>query len=500
MLGTVPTSVPQFILLGNWLLEGKFKIKWKELKENKLFWILSSVLLTHVFGLLYTADYKAGWDDVRTKIPLMYLPLVYFTTKPLSKEEFKLVLNCFIVGSLFNVVWCSLYKLFMHQSEQIREVSRFMSHIRLGFLVDLAIVFSLYFSYETENRKLKFGYIISAFVLLFSLFYLGLASGLINLLLLFILFMAYVLLKRKLIFFFSYLIVITGLTYLLVNYLEKFYHDGFEVKSAEVNIQKQKAASGRLNNPNEFTKQIENGYLVCKNVQEYEVIKEWNRREVNDTINLAKGINIDRFFGLLRYLSSKGLVKDSVTVSSLTTDEISLIKKGITNINYTNWNSLKRKVYELMYEYYDYKNNGTINGHSFTMRFFYMQAALIGINDYLPFGIGTGDVKEAMDKSFNKMNIPLDPEWQKRPHNQFITITLANGLHGIVFFLVALIYPMWFLRKELSVLYWIFITSVIISFLFEDTLETQIGLSFYAVFNTLFITQAYFKKKQILAD
>ncbi len=500
MLGTVPTSIPQFILLGNWLLEGKFKIKWQELKENKLFWILSSVFLTHAFGLIYTSNYNSGWDDVRTKIPLMYLPLIYFTSKPFSKKEFNLILNCFIAGSFLNVAWCNIYKLMMHNSEQIRDVSRFMSHIRLGFLVDLAIIFCTYLWYNSKSKRYKYIYSSLVIVFLFSLLYLGLTSGILNLIIVSFLFAAYVLFKRKAIYFFLYLIISAGMYVLLESNLKQFYKNSFEIKQANVNVQKEKAASGRLNNPNEFTKQIENGFLVCKNVQEEEVIKEWNKRMTNDTINLQHGINIGRYFALLRYLSSKGVVKDSLTVNSLSTNELELIKKGITNVNYANWSTLKRRVYELMYEYYDYKNNGTINGHSFTMRFFYLQAAIIAIKEYLPFGTGTGDVKEAMDEAFVKMNVPLDPEWQKRPHNQFITITLSNGLHGIYFFLLSLILPIWYLRKELNGMYWLFILSVVISFLFEDTLETQIGLSFYAIFNTVFITQAYFKKKQILAD
>ena len=82
MLGTVPTSVPQFILLGNWLLEGRFKQKWDLVSKNSIFWVLSSVFLIHVIGLFYTKDLIAGWDDVRTKIPLMYLPLIFFTSNP----------------------------------------------------------------------------------------------------------------------------------------------------------------------------------------------------------------------------------------------------------------------------------------------------------------------------------------------------------------------------------------------------------------------------------
>ena len=92
MMGTVPTSVPQFILLGNWIIEGNFKNKWITLKSNKLFWILSSVFLIHVLGLIYTEDLEAGIRDIKTKMPLMFLPLIFFSSKPLSVKEFHLFL------------------------------------------------------------------------------------------------------------------------------------------------------------------------------------------------------------------------------------------------------------------------------------------------------------------------------------------------------------------------------------------------------------------------
>ena len=86
LFGTVPTSIPQIILLSNWLLEGNFKEKFNTLKANKLFWILSSVFLMHVLGLINTTNIEAGLNDIRIKIPLMLLPLIFFSSKPLDNK------------------------------------------------------------------------------------------------------------------------------------------------------------------------------------------------------------------------------------------------------------------------------------------------------------------------------------------------------------------------------------------------------------------------------
>ena len=44
--------------------------------------------------------------------------------------------------------------------------------------------------------------------------------------------------------------------------------------------------------------------------------------------------------------------------------------------------------------------------------------------------------------------------------------------------------------------FWPYFLVLCISFILEDTLETQAGLSFYAFFYTLFISEAFFKKQQ----
>src|SRR4051812_14219402 len=105
MMGTVPTSVPQFILLGNWLVEGRFAKKWSLLKHNRPFWLLSALFLMHVAGLLWTNDLASGWNDVRTKIPLMFLPLILFSTAPLQVRELQLVIAAFVAGSVVDTAW-----------------------------------------------------------------------------------------------------------------------------------------------------------------------------------------------------------------------------------------------------------------------------------------------------------------------------------------------------------------------------------------------------------
>lgn len=95
MLGSSPTSVAQVLLLTNWVLEGDFLRKWQQLKQNILFWILSSVFFIHLLGMFYSQDFWMAFHDLRTKLPLVLAPLV-FTSRPLKQKELHYVFYSFI--------------------------------------------------------------------------------------------------------------------------------------------------------------------------------------------------------------------------------------------------------------------------------------------------------------------------------------------------------------------------------------------------------------------
>ena len=93
MFGTVPTSIPQIIIAVNLLLEKDFRLKWLRLKPNPFFWILISFFALHIIGMLYTSNITRGLDDLRNKAPLLVLPILFFSTVPLTQKELKLLLD-----------------------------------------------------------------------------------------------------------------------------------------------------------------------------------------------------------------------------------------------------------------------------------------------------------------------------------------------------------------------------------------------------------------------
>jgi O-antigen ligase len=202
----------------------------------------------------------------------------------------------------------------------------------------------------------------------------------------------------------------------------------------------------------------------------------------------------------LRYLASKEFTKDSVGVNSLKNEEINLIENGNTNFKYTINSGLTGKWRELVYEYYSYKRGENPSGHSLTMRLEFWKNASYVIYQNAFFGVGTGDILNSFNVMYNETNSKLDPVWRLRCHNQYLAIGVAFGFLGLFIFLIYLFYPAFKLRKKLHYLYWPFFLIALLSFITEDTLETQSGVTFFIFFQALFLWLASFKETSLIKN
>jgi hypothetical protein len=225
----------------------------------------------------------------------------------------------------------------------------------------------------------------------------------------------------------------------------------------------------------------------------------WNKRsKIKYTDKDLKGNEID--FTLIRFLTSKGVRKDEDAVNALSSQEVAAIERGVVNVNYQNISSIEGRIHEIFWELDLYKTSGDPNGHSITQRFEFWKAALGIIKENVLFGVGTGDIKNAFELEYDKMKSPLIKEWRLRSHNQYLSITVAFGIIGLLWFLITLIYPMILFNKTFDYLYITFFLIAIVSFFTEDTLETQAGVTFFAFFNSFFLFIKRNKKEQITSE
>ena len=101
-------------------------------------------------------------------------------------------------------------------------------------------------------------------------------------------------------------------------------------------------------------------------------------------------------------------------------------------------------------------------------------------------GVGVGDVKSEVVKYYKDDS----SDWASRellPHNQFVFVLAAAGLPGLLWFTFAVLYPLFYYRFWKYNLIMGFNLIMLGSFLFDHTLETQIGVGFYLVFQLMLI-------------
>ncbi|MGQ0828694.1 MAG: O-antigen ligase family protein, partial [Bacteroidota bacterium] len=282
-----------------------------------------------------------------------------------------------------------------------------------------------------------------------------------------------------------------GITAILIGFISLFFFVNSimtEFSKKEIDLSKldKHTSQGNLYEHDLKGKYTENGHYVWIYYCENELEQSWNQRSSIKFHNKdLKGNQLS--FTLVRYLASKGLRKDADALRTLTDEEIKAIERGVVNVNYPDMSSLRGRLHEICWELELYKTSGDPNGHSLTQRFEYWKAALNIIKENTLIGVGTGDVQKAFDVYYEKTNSSLFKEWRLRAHNQYLSIAVAFGIIGLIWFLFSLIYPVIKQKMVFDYLYITFFIIALVSFFTEDTLETQAGVTFYAFLNTFFL-------------
>ena len=483
-------SVAQLFLIGNWIAEGNLKNKIIGFWKNKAAVVLSSLLLLHFIGLLNTSNFADAFLDIRIKIPLFILPLVFSTSPPLPEKIFNSVLKLFVASVLFGTI-VSILVLFdvIHRPiVDIRGISIFISHIRFALLICVAVFVSGYFAFISKTTSGKVFWSAVIIWLFYSLIFMESMTGIFVLITTVLIMAVYkIITSNNKTFKLAALLLSGGLIFTTGFYISKIYHEiNNATETVDFDKMDKQTSHGNAYAYSTTSQLTENGNLLWIYFCESELKDEWNKRsKIKYTENDKKGNPVS--YTLVRFLTSKGWRKDGDAVSSLSNTEIEAIERGVSNVNYQSFSSLKGRMYETIWEINLYNSTGDANGHSLTQRFEYWKVALTIIKKNLFFGAGTGDVQNSFDREYETMNSKLAPERRLHSHNQYLSMAVAFGLTGLLWFLLTLVYPMIKLKMTFDYLYMSFFIIAVISFFTEDTLETQAGVTFYVFFNSFFL-------------
>lgn len=481
-------SIAQIILLANWLFDKNLPNHLKKFAHNKAAVIFSIIFIIHLAGLLYTTDFDYAIKDLRTKIPLIFLPILLSAYKPLSFSNIKLILFWYVISVSFASFVC-FYIYISQQINDIREISVFISHIRFSLNICMAISILFYFIFINKSFKNVIYRNTAIFLLIWLIIFIFILQSLTGIIILLFLLITFGIFQifisdkliRKLILSLTLIITFISFFYLIYSY----YHDYFTVNETNFTNLEKTTKKGNIYEHNFNTYGIENGNYIGLYVCNKELAEEWTKRsKINYDSTDARKQEIK--ITLIRFLNSKGLRKDAEGINALNDKEIKAIEKGIANYLYMNEFSIKSRIYMILFEFNNYAISGTTKGYSIIQRFELWKAAIGIIKQNFWIGVGTGDMVDAYQNQLTIMNSDLKNQ-KIRSHNQYLSIFSAFGVIGLIIFLISYIYPAIYCKSFNKFLFVSFFLIASLSMINEDTIETQTGVTFFAFFYLLFI-------------
>lgn len=421
----------------------------KRLFKNPYFQLLFGFYALHLLGLVWSENLTYGWNDVRQKSSLVIIPIIVLYRDDWSQVKIDRLLQLFLATlSITALINFSTFFFFKDELQlvDIRSMSLFESHIRFGILIGLGTGVTLYFMQKKQLNIYLVLILLSWFG--FYSYYSQVLSGIISFFICLFVFSALQFNKYRPIFYSLVAIPILCLVTL-------FYY-----------------------------LQLPVDYPKIEKANHEQLAKVWNAKSTLSYDSLdAKEQPLK--FTLIRYLSSKSLTLDAAGVSSLTDQDINYIEKGYADIRETS-GGIPARLFQVRYEL---QHPGNPNLHPITERLELWRNAWFTIQKSPFIGVGNGDIDDALQISYAERESKLIKERRLRAHQSYLTFWLAFGLIGIVSFLWLQGYFLVQTLKNKNILALCFGLVALITFLFEDTLETQAGITFFSFFYALFSIQ-----------
>lgn len=478
-------SIGQIIALGGWLIEGVVRksigARVRHAFSQRAVLVFLSFYALHVAGLLWTSDLSWGFDVCRILLPLLILPPVVASSPRLQPGELRALLVLFAASTIASTFVC--VGLDAAPGDH-RALSHFISHIRLSLMVCMAVfVLVRHWPGSWLLRAVHAGAIAWC---IFFLQRLGSITGLVVLLVV----AGWWLWRSTAALGFSPRWALragmVALPVLLGFYVARVVADAHRVDPSESRALALTSAGGEQYAHDTTNLQLENGQYVWRNIAWAEVHRSWHRLS-NFPLDSTDARGHVFYGTLFRYMTSKGLNKDSVGMAALTQDDLSRIMNGEWSAQQRERDPLELRIRELVFEEQRYRNTGDASGYSSVMRWEFWKAGWHIVKQYPLAGVGTGDTKPAFATAYEDLQSSLDGRWRLRAHNQYLTWTISFGFIGLVVCVLAWYLPVRPSGAWRDPVFAAWAIAFALSCLTEDTLETQAGATFAAWFYVLLV-------------
>ncbi len=508
-------SMTEFMLLGMWLLSGfSFSIVWRFFKigglfkgifhfvgyffslayrnlidkfslffKNKAAVVFASIYFLHLVGVLFTADYEYAIKDLRIKLPLLLFPVVFSTMEKIEYKRFRILMLAYS-AAIFAGTLISMGIFFKGEIIDIREISPFISSIRFGLNISFAFFALLYFVFYDKYFKIWHKVFFASLALWFVvfLFILESVTGLGIIVVIGVSYLVFQLFKTRYLYLkLAFIVLAVGIPLGLFLYVHHTIQAASNVPVIEMEKLDKYTAQGNLYLNDTSQRNIEDGRYIGLYICYKELEESWGERSDFKINAVSENGQIIKET-LIRYLTSKDLRKDAEGVEALTIWDVRMIEQGVANYNYLKYPGLRVRILKILMGYDVYKKTGDPSGSSVMQRVEYSKAAFDLIQDHFWFGVGTGDLEDALNNQYKRMGSELKKRYRFHAHNQFLAIFIAFGVFGFLWFLFTLIYPPVKEKRFGDYFFVTFFLVAVFSMLSDDTLETQAGVTFFAFF------------------
>lgn len=484
-------SIAQFLLIGNWLVEGVARKdlagRFKRAFTDPACLVFLSFFGLHVLGLLWTDDLKWGLDLCRILLPILAFTPVLASAPRLTAHELRTVLLLGAWSTVASTMACIGLRYDVIGNGGYRELSVFISHIRLSLLLCFSIAVFVH-----HLRPRAFSILAHGAAIAWSLFFLDRLSSLLGLFILGVL-LLFALWRwskttqgaaRRGLRVALFIVPVVAIGYVRWCISAYEHGDGTDLEHLEV-----ATAGGEVYYHDLRDPQRENGHYVWVYCADKELQRTWDRRShMPFTGKDAAGQPMRST--LIRYLTSMGLRKDSLGVLALKDVDVRRIEQGVTSVVSGRRDPIRARIDQVLYEMEYYRRTGDASGHSVAMRIEFLRAGWNIAKAHWPAGVGTGDTRPAFAAEYDRMHSSLDDRWRLRAHNEYLTLWISFGVFGLLWSLFAWTWPalrQGAFRRPLFVCWAIIFT---VSCFSEDTIETQPGATFFALFHALLVFAA----------
>lgn len=471
------------LLAVNWLAEWNWKEKFAGFRSNRMLHAFLVLIAVYVVGMLWTSNLEAGLRVLRENLPMLLIPLVILTSRPLTRKE---LCNIGIahIGTVLVVTIIGLVRYLTQPQLPYRQIVPYISHIRFGLNICFDLVLLAYAAVRYRKGWLwAVNGALALWLLCFLLLIRAYTAFAVIAVLSVVLLACYGgRLSRKVRRgawggVLALALAVAGIsTYYARQYYTLQPLSTEPLRSCTVNGAPYDIKTGFGGAIDDGF--IENGNYLFRYVCEEEMERQWNR--ISDhPYNLPNADGYSIYSSLVRYLNGMGVTKDSLGMTHLTAADVAAIEQGVANPVYLQ-PGLRKMFYVLFYERENYRCYHNVSHFTMLQRFELWGNAWQVFCAHPFFGVGTGDILDQCHDRLYEIDSPLT-ETALDTHCQYLHLLVGYGLVGfllIVFFFIRAIVGQ---RCGRSVLFGAFLCIALVSFLTEDTLITLAGMLFFVL-------------------